>query len=211
MQCLAKADRATGKLRDGAKQEFRCFAASAEAMYPSVRKSRWDNFELLRGKTSQEMAQMILESLPGRATMIRVHVSGDFFNDAYFKAWMKVANVRAEVTFYGYTKSIKTWAENWEMVPSNFKLTASFGGMHDELIKRYGLKYSQVVFSVEQAEKLGLAIDHDDSLAYGSSASFALLLHGTQAKGTLAAKSLSALKAQGFKGYSSKKVRGEVK
>ena len=47
--CLARADRATGKLTDGATQAFRCFAASAEAMYKNVRDVRWQNFAALKG------------------------------------------------------------------------------------------------------------------------------------------------------------------
>jgi hypothetical protein len=129
-------------------------------------------------------------------------VSGDFFNRDYFAAWMRVAQVRTETVFYAYTKSIKTWVDNSELVPSNFKLTASHGGTHDHLIDRYLLKYALVVFSVDQANKLGLEIDHDDSHAYGSDRSFALLLHGVQPKGSIAAKALSALKAEGHKGYS---------
>jgi hypothetical protein len=174
---------------------------------PSVRKSRWNNFDLLKGKTTQEIAALILESLPFEAKLVRVHVSGDFFNDAYFQAWMSVALERPQTVFYAYTKSIKTWIENRALVPGNFKLTASFGGKDDQLISEHGLKRALVVFSVDQAEKLGLEIDHDDSHAYGSERSFALLLHGTQPKGSVAAKALSVLKAQGHTGYSKKELQ----
>jgi hypothetical protein len=199
--CLARVAR-NGGLTDGKQALFRCFAASAEAMYPSVRKSRWNNFDLLRGKSYEEMVELILASLPAESKLVRVHVSGDFFNQDYFRAWMRVAAIRSDCVFYAYTKSVKTWIENRDMVPVNFKLTASHGGTHDHLIKEHGLKTAIVVFSVDQANKLGLEIDHDDSHAYASDRSFALLLHGTQPKGSTAAKSLSALKAQGHKGYS---------
>lgn len=204
-ECMAKANRLTGKLTDGKDTEFRCFAASQEAMFSSVRGQRWDNFELLKGKTEQQMFETICESLPN-ATLIRVHVSGDFFSSDYFAAWMRVARAFGHITFYAYTKSVSIWlayAEQHE-IPGNFKLTASYGGRHDHLIDQCDLKKAVVVFSIEQAERLGLAIDHDDSLAYGSEASFALLLHGTQPKGSIAAKALSALKANGHKGYSRK-------
>jgi hypothetical protein len=58
---------------------------------------------------------------------------------------------------------------------------------------------------------LGLEIDHDDSHAYASDKSFALLLHGNQRKDTLAAKAMSALKRAGFKGYSQKARRNSGK
>jgi Gene product 88 len=199
--CLARVNMETGKLTDGKHTEFRCFAASMEARMPSVRVSRERNFRLLKScKNSEEMASLILSSLP-ETPLVRVHVSGDFFNSAYFKAWMQVAAQRPQTVFYAYTKSLKTWVENRHLVPSNFRLTASKGGLWDHLISEHSLKYAEVVFSIEQAERLGLAIDHDDSLAFASDRSFALLLHGTQPKGSIAAKALSALKAQGFTGY----------
>jgi len=56
-----------------------------------------------------------------------------------------------------------------------------------------------VVFSEEEAAKLGLEIDHDDSHAYKGDKSFALLLHGTQPKGTMAAKAKNKLVTAGVK------------
>lgn len=192
--CLARADRSTGKVTDGPLSQFRCFAASAEAAFPSVRQNRWNNFDLLKGKTRDEMRDLILASLPENK-VIRIHVSGDFFNEAYFRAWLDVAHKRADVKFYAYTKSIPTWLKFQNEIPSNFILTASEGGKYDDRIG--ALKRARVVFSEEQAQALGLDIDHDDSHAYDGDKSFALLLHGTQAKHSAAAKALSALKYAG--------------
>jgi len=178
-------------------------------MFPSVRKSRWNNLDLLRGLDTEQMRDLILLSLPTDAKLVRVHVSGDFFSEAYFLAWMQVAQLRPATIFYAYTKSLKTWTDNLLSVPKNFKLTASKGSRWDYLISQYGLKYAEVVFSIDQAQKLGLEIDHDDSHASASDKPFALLLHGTQPAGNQAAKSLSALKAIGHTGYSAKKRLNE--
>ena len=96
------------------------------------------------------------------------------------------------------------WLENQTLVPSNLKLVASYGGRWDSLIEPNNLRSAKVVLTLAEAEMLSLAIDHDDSHAYAGTESFALLLHGTQAKGSVAAKALSALRAEGFKGYSAK-------
>jgi Gene product 88 len=151
------------------------------------------------------MEQLILASLPANVALVRVHVSGDFYSETYFRAWMAVAVQRPETVFYAYTKSLKIWVDNLDLVPANFRLNASKGGRWDHLIAQHGLKYAEVVFSVEQAKGLGLEIDHDDSHAFTQDRSFALLLHSTQPAGSIAAKALAALKAQGFTGYSSKK------
>jgi hypothetical protein len=198
--CLAKADRKTGKIQDGPDAQFRCFSASDEALYPNVRESRWNNWQkLLACKTRERMRNLILASLPKNVRVLRIHVGGDFFNEQYFLAWMDVATVRPDIIFYGYTKSLPFWVQHLSEIPSNLKLTASKGGKHDELIDRYQLKQAVVVFSPEQAEKLGLEVDHDDTHAYLSDRSFALLVHGTQAAGSAAGKAISAMRERGIK------------
>jgi hypothetical protein len=59
---MAKADRKTGKLQDGPSQTFRCFAAGDESRYPNLRKLRWYNFDVLKGKTQEGMVALILDS-----------------------------------------------------------------------------------------------------------------------------------------------------
>jgi hypothetical protein len=205
-ECLARVNKESGKLSDGKHTKFRCFAATMENRRSSIRQSRWNNFELLKAcETQSEMEQLILASLPADIGLVRVHVSGDFYSETYFRAWMNVAVQRPETVFYAYTKSLRIWVDNLDLVPANFKLNASKGGRWDHLIAQHNLKYAEVVFSVEQAKGLGLEIDHDDSHAFTQDRSFALLLHSTQPAGSIAAKALSALKAQGFTGYSSKK------
>jgi hypothetical protein len=202
-KCLAKADRETGRVQDGANQEFRCFSASAEAVFAIVRNSRWHNFETLKGRTTEEMTEILAKNISlVREPLIRIHVSGDFFSQDYFDAWLNVAKMFPRKVFYAYTKSIPFWIARMGENPKNFRLIASEGGKYDELIKKFNLKSAKVVYSEADAKRQGLKIDEDDSLASGKSQkSFALLLHGTQKAGTLAAKALSALFAEGKTGY----------
>ena len=58
------------------------------------------------------------------------------------------------------------------------------------------------MFSEQEAIDKGLEIDHDDSHAAFGKESFALLLHGTQPKGSAASQALSLLRKQGKRGYS---------
>lgn len=202
--CLAKVNRLTGKLTDGPHTQFRCFSASQEALFPSVRKSRWDNFEKVKNAIKNNtLVDLILNSIPKKATIIRVHVAGDYYNQAYFNAWMEVAKRLPSVIFYAYTKSIGYWVNQLGNIPSNFKLNASYGGAQDSLIEQYNLKSVKVVYSVEQAGDM--VIDHDDTSAFMQDKSFCLLLHGVQPKGSEASKALSVLKKQGIHGYGKKK------
>lgn len=205
-ECKASADRNTGKITDGSNQTFRCFAASQEALYRTTRESRWKNYDLLKSKKSvKDMVDLIVSSLPKKATIVRVHVSGDFFNQMYFDAWMQVASLFPEKTFYAYTKSLLYWRNRKEEIPSNFKLTGSIGGSTDDLLEEENFKTAKVVFSENSAADLGLEIDHDDSHAFNGDKSFALLLHGTQKKGSKASVALQSLRKSGVKGYSKRK------
>jgi hypothetical protein len=210
--CLSKAvtDKDTGKttIQDGANIKFRCFAASQEVVYPGVRKARHHNFDLLKGlRNESDMVALILASLPTWAQIVRVHVSGDFFNQKYFNAWMQVAAKRPNVTFYAYTKSVNYWLETNLVIPANFKLTASIGGKHDDLIYFHKLKYAEVL-TPEEAEIKGLEVDHTDEMAYSGDKSFALLPHGTQPKGSYGSEAIKSMKQQEVAySYPSKKSR----
>ena len=205
--CASYADRQTGKITDGKDMVFRCFAASQESTFPNVRAARWHNFDMLaKVKTdSFAMASLILSSLDNSAKIVRIHVSGDFFNAAYFRAWCYVAMHRPETKFYAYTKSVNIVAHNMHMIPDNLILTLSEGGRHDELINHLGMKTAKVVFSEDEAFALSLEVDHDDSHAMDGNESFALLIHGTQAKGSNASNAIKAMKVKGTKfSYSNK-------
>jgi hypothetical protein len=197
LDCLSKADRVTGKITDGKATEFRCFSATTEAYSPTTRAQRWHNFDILRKLDFEDMVNVLHESLPAKVDIIRVHVGGDYFNQRYFDAWMHVAKLNPLITFYSYTKSLPYWVANTDNVPSNFILTASRGGRMDGLIDEAGLKVAEVVFSLEEAEEKNLPIDHDEYYAINNAGNFALLIHGTQPKGTEAADAIRSLKAQG--------------
>ena len=79
----------------------------------------------------------------------------------------------------------------------------------DHLIDKYNLKYAQVVFSEEEAEQLGLEIDHDDSHAYENNKPFALLLHGIQPAGSVASQALKKLGGIGGQSSYSKAKKEE--
>jgi hypothetical protein len=148
------------------------------------------------------MVETISNSLPIHARYIRVHIGGDFFNQTYFDAWMEIARRNPSIVFYSYTKSLAFWVSRLDNIPSNYRLTASRGGKQDDLIEKHGLRCAEVVFSESEANIRGLEIDHDDSHAYGEDPkSFALLIHGTQPKGSEAAKALSELRKSGWTGY----------
>jgi hypothetical protein len=149
------------------------------------------------------MADLIERSIPRKAKLVRIHGSGDFYNQTYFDAWLLVAQRQPKRIFYTYTKMLPLWIRRIKTVPSNFRLVASVGGKYDNLIEPHKLRKAIVVFSENEAKEKGLEIDHDDSHLWNSTKDFALLLHGTQPAGSLAAKVVYSLRKQKKGGYKS--------
>lgn len=203
--CLSKAIIVDGKrkIKDGPHTQFRCFSASQEVTFTNVYLSRKHNFDTLRPiKTTEQMVAEIESSMPADLGVCRIHVAGDFFNQDYFDAWIEIANRNPDRLFYAYTKSLEYWINRKNLIPNNFILTASRGGRLDNLIEEYKLRSSTVVFSVQQAEQLGLDIDHTDEFAANPllrDVSFGLLIHGTQPSGSEASTAIKELKKSGTK------------
>ena len=193
--CLAYADRKTGKITDGEETEWRCFMASLEATFPSLRAMVWENLEMIRKALKGGVvacADLICESLPKKFDVMRVHVGGDYFSREYFMAWCIVAERNPDKVFYSYSKSLAVIAGIPK--PDNLVLTASRGGKYDDMIDHLAWKEARVVYSEQEAADLGLEIDHDDEHAAFGKKDFALLIHGTQPKGSAASEALKQIK-----------------
>ena len=186
-------------LNRGPESMFTCFAASEELRYPNVFKSRKYNYDLINSyvikkdlKGLTDLINRSIQSNKKNITKVRIHESGDFFNILYLKAWLNVAKLNKDIKFYCYSKSLEFFME--VLLPNNFYMVASYGSRFDYLIDQgYFSKYSKVVFSENEAIRLGLQIDKDDSLCFGNKP-FALLLHGLQEKNTLSAMALREIK-----------------
>lgn len=181
--CKSTADRVTGKITDGENCQFRCYAASNEAVFKSARALRWHNYdELVACSSVDSIASLILASIPNAVKVVRIHSSGDFFSKKYFQAWVKVAIARPDVKFFGYTKVLPyvNFAK-----PDNFRLVYSFGGVLDNKVTSEPVAY--VVNTVADAESKSLQVScqtnpSDDYDFVMAGQSFALVLHGTQPK-----------------------------
>lgn len=176
---------------------MRCYKSTESARLPHIRERNWRNFDLIKKFIGDVdgMANLIIKSLKwheqnvGSFKVFRISEGGDFFSQEYFDAWIKVAQEMPDKIFYTYTTSIPFWVARLGQIPSNMRLTASRddiskkGQAMAELIDKYDLKYRVIVDTPEEAKKLRLPIDIDDSLALDPNVKkFALLIHGTQPK-----------------------------
>ena len=190
-------------LNRGNESLFTCFAASEELRYPNVYKARKYNFDLINNyvlkndlKGLTNLINNSIQSNRKNVTKVRIHESGDFYNRLYLEAWKNVAELNKDLIFYCYSKSLLFFPSN-RSIPKNLYVTASYGGKYDFLIDRgYFKRFSKVVFSEDEATKLGLSIDKDDSHCYEDKGKngFGLLLHGLQEKNTASAEALKLIK-----------------
>jgi hypothetical protein len=153
-ECLVKVDKVSGKFTNKS-ESFRCYSANAER-FPAVRNHRWNNFEHVKNGNKP--------IIPTEAKAIRIHASGDFFNQQYFDMWIDIAKDNPDVEFWAYTKSLNFWINRLAEIPNNLELTASYGGNYDELILQHNLKHTIVYNSIDDVPN-GIPIDNNDDCA----------------------------------------------
>ena len=196
------------RIQDGEHTEFRCFAASSEVQYDAVFENRASNLQMIVDAIKHGIVvDLIHNSIQFYRTRntkkVRIHESGDFFSGAYLDAWIEVAHRNPDLQFYCYSKSLQLFL-NFKL-PANFFMTASYGGKWDHLIDEgFFTRYSKVFMTEEDATAAGLEVDHDDSHCFGDQP-FALLVHGTQPKGSVWGAAIrQRRKNKQFSGYSKK-------
>ncbi|MEK7578540.1 MAG: hypothetical protein AAB456_02380 [Patescibacteria group bacterium] len=198
-------------IQDAKSTVFRCFSASQEVLFPSVYNARKANMELIKmaAVDVQSAANHFVQQIPAKCQVLRWHIGGDFATQAYFDMAIEAANLRPDILFYAYTKSIPFWIKRLNDIPTNFVLTASLGSRYDDLIRLHNLRSVIVVGSEYEARKLRLAVDHDDSHATKNNGkNFALTIHNTQPKGGKFAKRWNTAKAT--QGYNHKKTLAKI-
>jgi hypothetical protein len=138
-----------------------------------VRKSRWDNY-------TQTLAG-IPPVPPKDCKAVRIHMSGDFYNQAYFDMWLSVAEQHPHIEFWAYTKSLTYWVARLDRIPTNLILTASYGGRLDALIERHNLKNVQI-YRHPSLVPPDRPIDTNDDWARRPHVNFALIDNNTIGK-----------------------------
>lgn len=164
MECKVVVDKITGKF-DVTKGQYRCYASSAER-FPAVRNHRHNNFDFVKNGG--------IPNIPKDCKAIRIHSSGDFFNQAYFDMWIKLAKENQNVEFWAYTKSLTYWVNRINDIPNNLVLTASYGGRTDYLIEKFNLKNVKVYANINEVPA-NRPIDTNDKFARIPNINFALL------------------------------------
>tara|TARA_X000001382_G_scaffold128442_1_gene118148 strand:+ start:403 stop:1047 length:645 start_codon:yes stop_codon:yes gene_type:complete len=154
-----------------------CYAKKGAYVWRNV-KASYEMRYLLTKQPELFIEKMSTAILDRKATHIRIHDSGDFYNYEYIKAWFKIINKFPKVKFYAYTKSKKLFDVVAGLVPKNLQLIYSLGSKFDNLIDQENDRHSKLFNSEEELISAGYVnASNNDLLAITKNKKVGLLKH----------------------------------
>ena len=159
-----------------------CYAVTGLYRLPRNKRISEERFRLSLSKT---FVRVISDEIKRRNVLrLRIHDSGDFYNEDYLEKWIAIANANPNTEFYTYTKMIGLLKryDNAGKIPSNFKVVYSFGGKEDRLIDVKKDLHSYVFESQQKLQEAGYLDAHNDDAVVLMSAcgnKIGLVHHGT--------------------------------
>ena len=136
-----------------------CFARSGHYTFNRRKEIEWGNY--ISTQDDLFVRMMNFELKPLKPTIIRIHDSGDFYDEFYYLQWLTIANSNPQHVFYASTKSWKEtvnyrFMHAMDILPPNFKLIYSYGGKHDDELTEYNQDHTNPlpvskIFKTEEA------------------------------------------------------------
>ena len=131
--------------------------------------------------TDEFIPAMLADIDKQRAERVRIHDSGDFYDEAYLDRWLEIIQARPNVEFYAYTKMVSLFKKRADDLPKNFTVIYSYGGTEDKLIDVETDRHSLVFETIEQLQACGYAdASNQDDVALGKNPKIGLVYHGTK-------------------------------
>ena len=156
-------------------KEF-CYATKGAFTWPQVKAAYEYRYQQTRQTNFIEVATNALKKK--RATHVRIHDSGDFYNKEYLYKWFEIARNLPSKTFYAYTKRVKLLKDNEALKPKNMVIIYSLGGSQDHLIDQKIDRHSKIFNSLEELLKEGyIDTSKNDSNAIKDNHKVGLVLH----------------------------------
>jgi len=160
-----------------------CYATVGQQAFASGVKRRAAAFKATLSPTFVQDMHAEIARWKKKIKAIRVHDSGDFYSMDYLRSWLEIARLNPDVKFYAYTKSLPFVHKAYELglVPPNFRLIQSVGGLADSRI-RTDLPHARIFASLDELQAAGYAdaSETDDASAFGSNPLIGLVVHGAR-------------------------------
>lgn len=159
-----------------------CYASLGNYKYKIKVRNMMNNFytsldtEIFIDKTKKAF-----EKLPRFMKIMRIHSAGDFYDQRYLDAWVRIIKETPDMHFYAYTKSLDLdWTEALKL--RNFCRIQSIGGVFDHLIDT-NLAHSRIFSDRESLLAAGyLDASESDLPAASGGIKIGLVVHGQKKK-----------------------------
>lgn len=106
----------------------RCYAKKAEVQYKDTKIFRGTNFELALTDRDKLFSLICKQLDKTKVTTVRIHSSGDFFEQDYITLWHWIVRSFPKINFYAYTKVDEILDFSVIEQNKNFNLIRSFIG-----------------------------------------------------------------------------------
>lgn len=160
-----------------------CYATVGQQAFASGVKRRAAAFKATLDPAFVQNMHAEIARWKRKIKAVRVHDSGDFYSMDYLRNWLEIARLNPDVKFYAYTKSLPFVHKAYELglVPPNFRLIQSVGGLADSRI-RTDLPHARIFGTLEELQAAGYAdaSETDDASAFGSNPLIGLVVHGAR-------------------------------
>lgn len=153
-----------------------CYAKQGRYLMPNVMAARNDNLSESLKETF--VTDMVAALTKARSyNVVRIHDSGDFYNQTYFDKWSAIASALPGKIFYAYTKNHTL---NMANKPDNLRIVRSLGGRWDKLVNL--TESHSRIFASEQAREAAGYIDGNksDIPAIEGEVKIGLVYHGVK-------------------------------
>jgi len=104
----------------------KCYAMKAQRMYTDTKIFRDTNLFLYKYKRDTLHKLIVNQLLASKETTVRIHGSGDFFEQSYIEFWSEIVKAFPNKRFYAYTKVKELLDFSVIESLSNFNLIDSF-------------------------------------------------------------------------------------
>ena len=131
-----------------------CYARKGSFIWTNTKKA-YEKRYLLTKEKSLFIDKMTNAIERRKATHIRIHDSGDFYNFDYINSWFEIINKFSNVKFYAYTKSKILFDKLTDLIPKNLTLIFSLGSKNDELIDLSRDRHSKIFENENELYKNG--------------------------------------------------------
>jgi len=130
-----------------------CYARKGSFIWTNTKKA-YEKRYLLTKEIDLFKSKMTDAIQRRKASHIRIHDSGDFYNFAYINIWFQIMRENENVIFYAYTKS-KMLFDEFDFLPPNFTVIYSLGSKFDNLIDKSIDRHSKIFESEAELLKEG--------------------------------------------------------